>query len=54
MPNEWINRVVEILRTMYRVQAEADLAGDREVACWYYKEDLENALGVPLWDDPDA
>lgn len=41
-----INRVVEVLREMDRTQARTDRLGGREVAWHYYRDDVEDALGL--------
>ena len=41
-----ITRIVEVLRDMDRTQQETDEDGGREVAWYYYRDQVEDALGL--------
>ena len=41
-----ITRLVEVLRDMARTQQETDEDGGREVAWYYYRDQIEDVLGV--------
>jgi hypothetical protein len=43
-----MHKLVRILREMYTVQARTDAEGGREVAAWYYLDQLEGAAEVHL------
>jgi hypothetical protein len=45
-PEQQIARLVELLQDMDRTQQETDEDGGREVAWYYYRDQVEDALGV--------
>jgi hypothetical protein len=45
-PDQQIGRLVELLQDMDRTQQETDEGGGREVAWYYYRDQIEDALGV--------
>jgi hypothetical protein len=45
-----MDEVIRLLREMYAVQYRTDEEGGREVAAWYWQDQLEEALGVQLLD----
>ena len=44
-----MNEVITILTNMYKQQAETDRDGGREIAAWYYLDQLERATRAVLW-----
>lgn len=45
-PQQRITRLTEVLREMDSTQQEADENGDREVAWYYYRDQVEDAMGL--------
>jgi hypothetical protein len=45
-PDQRIAHLVELLQNMDRTQQETDEDGGREVAWYYYRDRIEDALGV--------
>jgi len=48
-----VDEVIRLLRQMYAVQYRTDEEGGREVAAWYYQDQLEEALGAQLLDSDE-
>lgn len=48
-----MDEVIRLLRQMYAVQYRTDEEGGREVAAWYYQDQLEEALGAQLLDSDE-
>lgn len=46
-----LDEVITVLREMYATQAETDENGGREVAAWYYLDQLRAATGDELFDE---
>lgn len=46
MPDANVQQVIRLLREMDQTQAETDENGGREIAWYYYRDDLERALGL--------
>lgn len=47
-----MDEVIRILREMYETQFKTDDEGGREIAAWYYLDQLEAATGVNLFQEP--
>lgn len=45
-PEQRIARLVEVLQDMDRTQQQTDEDGGREVAWYYYRDQIEDALGI--------
>lgn len=46
MPNANISEVIRLLRAMDREQTSTDEGGGNEIAWYYYRDEIERALGL--------
>lgn len=42
-----LNTLIDLLTAMDRTQAKTDDAGEREIAWYWFRNDIEDALGLP-------
>lgn len=47
MANERIAQLAALLRSMDSQQRDTDDAGQREVAWYYYRDEIEDMMGLP-------